>query len=92
MDSCQPFADPQRGLCRVCSAGAGRGMIIGQFLMETIVLALLCLPLTFGLLEGIIPFFNQEMGVQLQVRTLWQPAHLGLFLAITSRGKSCNLR
>lgn len=46
--------------------GAHNHTIIGQFLVEAVLIALLCLPLVLGLLHFILPLFNQLMNLRLQ--------------------------
>jgi len=47
-------------------AGAANGQLAVQFLLEGLCFCLICLPLTLVLLQGILPFFNRLMGVDLK--------------------------
>ncbi len=60
--------------------GAQKSGIIGQFLTEAVLLAMLCLPLVLGLLFIILPFFNQLMNLKLQHDFLTSLPLLGLLV------------
>ncbi|MEM9986269.1 MAG: ABC transporter permease [Bacteroidota bacterium] len=63
-------------------AGAQRGQIAFQFLFEAWLLTLLSLPLALGLLELLIPRFNELMGVELWTGRLWQLKPLSIMTLV----------
>lgn len=48
--------------------GTTRGVLIFQFLMESFIINLLALVLTFTCLQGVLPVFNSFSGLQLEVK------------------------
>lgn len=48
-------------------SGSSRGLLVGQFLIETVILSLLALLLTIIITEFSLPYFNKLLGVHLSV-------------------------
>ena len=48
-------------------SGSTRGLLMGQFLTETVILSLLALVLTIFITELSLPYFNKLLGMQLSV-------------------------
>ena len=63
-------------------SGAQRGQIAFQFLFEAWLLTLFSLPLAIGLLELLMPRFNELMGVELWSGRLWQWKPLGIMVLV----------
>jgi putative ABC transport system permease protein len=63
--------------------GAGNTSLAGQFLLETICMALTCLPLALLLVEWLLPWFNQLMGIHLQHEFIRSLPDFGLLVGIT---------
>lgn len=57
-------------------SGSTRELLVGQFLLETIMLSLLAMMLSIGLAELILPWINQVLGLQL---SLWTANWIYLF-------------
>lgn len=54
-----------------------------QFLFESVFTTLLALPLAFGLVYGLLPYFNQLMDINLSMTGLQSPLALALVLGFT---------
>jgi putative ABC transport system permease protein len=65
------------------SVGASRGLLIRQFLGESVVLALLAMVVALGLVAVALPFFNAVSGKELSYITILSPAFLLTLLAAT---------
>jgi putative ABC transport system permease protein len=65
------------------AAGANRGQLIRQFLLESVLLSLGATALAFALMELLLPVFNDLAGKQLQLSLLLRP---GLLLTIVLTG------
>jgi putative ABC transport system permease protein len=63
--------------------GAGRGLLIRQFLGESMLLSLLALVIAVILVAVSLPVFNQLTGKTLAFSELIDPAILGAFIALT---------
>jgi putative ABC transport system permease protein len=63
--------------------GAGRSQVAGQFLIESLLLSLLCVPIVIGLIHFLLPYFNDFMAVDIQNQFLSSPIYLG-FLAVAA--------
>ena len=63
--------------------GAGRGLLIRQFLGESMVLSILALVVATGLVAALLPVFNQLTGKQLAFSELIDPVIVGAFIALT---------
>lgn len=53
--------------------GAYRKQLVGQFLLETILLTLLALPIAFLLIMFALPYFNFYVGTSLSFNAVYQP-------------------
>ena len=62
--------------------GAGQGAVAGQFLLEAVALALLCLPLVLAVVGGLLPFVNRLMDLALTNRFLHDPPMLALLVGV----------
>ncbi|MFP2995204.1 FtsX-like permease family protein [Spongiivirga sp. MCCC 1A20706] len=62
--------------------GASSNNIVKQFVVEAIVLVILCMPVTFLLISVITPIFNEFMGVQLASNMLTEPLTLLYFVIL----------
>jgi putative ABC transport system permease protein len=63
--------------------GAGNASLAVQFLLETICLSLACLPLALLLVEWLLPWFNQLMGIHMQHEFIRSPHDFGLLAGVT---------
>lgn len=63
--------------------GAGRFQVAGQFLIESLLLALFCIPVVIMFLNILLPHFNNFMGVQIPNLFLKSPLYF-LMLILTS--------
>ena len=64
------------------SIGASRGHLVGQFLAESLLLALLALLGSLGVVYLSLPFFNAMLDLPLQLSALWQGEVLLALLGI----------
>jgi putative ABC transport system permease protein len=62
--------------------GAGKWMLAGQFIGESIILCLIAYVLVIGLSAIILPLFNQLAGKVVATGILTQPRYLGVLLGI----------
>ena len=62
--------------------GAQRGMLIGQFIAESVVIALLSLVLSVLLLLVVVPVINVQLGTELEVMQLLSPPIMGAIALI----------
>lgn len=56
--------------------GSVKGQLIGQFLIESIVITFLSLLLSLGLITMLLPFFNQLSGKQIELATFFTAENL----------------
>ncbi|GAB3938622.1 ABC transporter permease [Larkinella terrae] len=63
--------------------GAGRGLLVRQFLGESMFLSAIGLVIAFGLVAVLLPVFNQLTDKQLNFRELIEPEIIGSFVALT---------
>ena len=63
--------------------GSERGVLIQQFLMESVVMAVLAMVLAAGLVVLAVPFFQQLSGIVFPAHLLRHPAVIALVLALT---------
>jgi len=62
--------------------GAVKGALVGQFLVESIIITLFAAVLSLGLLYVSVPLFNSLFDLNLSVSSLWQPQLLMIFFGI----------
>ena len=62
--------------------GAGKWMLAGQFIGESIILCLIAYVLAVGLSALMLPLFNQLAGKEVSVGIFAQPRYLAILLAI----------
>ncbi|WP_375417015.1 FtsX-like permease family protein [uncultured Hymenobacter sp.] len=62
--------------------GASRAALVGQYLTESVVMALLALVVAVGLVELVLPQFSELTGKPLALRWVWQLVGAGLALAL----------
>ena len=62
--------------------GSSRIQLVAQFLIESVLTALLALLLSIGLISLLLPTFNLLSGKFISMQALWQPATFLLLLAI----------
>lgn len=62
--------------------GAGKRQVAGQFLIESILLALLTIPIVLILISRVIPYFNQLMDVNISNRFISEPVYIFALLGI----------
>jgi putative ABC transport system permease protein len=63
--------------------GSERSALIGQFLLESILISVLAILVAFGLITLLLPVFNQISGKSLSVNWFLQPFNLALIIAFT---------
>lgn len=63
--------------------GAGKGQVAWQFNLESIVLALLTLPVVALGLRALIPWFNQFMGTEIEANILSKISFWGIMVLVT---------
>src|SRR6266487_2640519 len=61
--------------------GSERKSLIGQFLLESIVISSISILIAFGLIALLLPLFNQVSGKSLTITYFLQPANILLILA-----------
>src|SRR5437762_533194 len=61
--------------------GSERKTLIGQFLLESILICFISVVCAFGLMALLLPLFNQLSGKSLTVNYFFQPANLFLIIA-----------
>jgi putative ABC transport system permease protein len=61
--------------------GSERKVLIGQFLLESVVLSFISIVVAFGLIALLLPLFNQLSGKSLTVAYFMQPVNILLILA-----------
>jgi hypothetical protein len=61
--------------------GGKRGQLFGQFIAETALITLLASVLALVLVQGVLPYVNQLLDIQLQIN-VFQDIHLLIFLLI----------
>lgn len=67
--------------------GSGKGMLIGQFLTESVIMAMVAMLLAVVLAALVLPLFNQLVEKQMLLN-LFQPSH---FLSLLAIGLLCGL-
>lgn len=65
------------------AVGAERGMLIRQFLSESVVLCGLALAIALVLIAAALPFFNELAGKDMTFATLMQPGYLAGLVGLT---------
>ena len=65
------------------TAGAGRQQLFGQFMGESIMIALISFPLAVILVEAAIPWFNELGGREIITHIFNRPGIIGLMFGIT---------
>jgi len=63
--------------------GAGKNQLIGQFIQESVILAVITLPLAVAMLSLFFPVYNYAFGEELSVYLLLQAKNLLIFTGIT---------
>jgi putative ABC transport system permease protein len=64
--------------------GAGRSQVAGQFLIESLLLSVLCVPVVLGLIHFLLPYFNNFMGVDIANLFLDSPLYFGLLVIVAT--------
>lgn len=64
------------------SVGASQGQLVRQFLGESILVALAAFTLAFGLVQAVLPAFNNFAELRLSLSPLGQPVMVASFLAL----------
>jgi putative ABC transport system permease protein len=64
--------------------GGHRRQIAGQFLVEAVLLALLCVPLALGVCAAVLPAFNALMETSIAAARLAQPVVLGALVGVAA--------
>jgi putative ABC transport system permease protein len=85
------YADRSREVGARRAIGAQSGQVARQFIGESVVLALLCVPLALGLASALTPAFNQLMSTQLPLPALAPLTWLGTALGATLLGAVAGL-
>jgi putative ABC transport system permease protein len=62
--------------------GATRGQLIGQFLMESVLMSLFAAVIALGVITLLMPAFNQLAGEAIPLPASWVPAVLGIALVV----------
>jgi len=63
--------------------GSERKALIGQFLLESIVICFISMLVAFGLVAALLPLFNQLSGKALTVAYFFEPTRLSLIIGFT---------